>query len=386
MDVRALVDRPEVQAALAGPGTPFFLLDRARLRADWASLVAALPQVGHHYAVKALSHPLVLGVLAEAGAGFDVATTAELDAVLAAGATPDRIIHTHPHKKPRDIREALDRGVRTFVADSDAELRKLADAAQERPGVEFGVLARLSYPNPSAVVDLSSKFGLFPEEVEGYLDYALELGVRIIGFSYHVGSQNGDLAIVADSLRHSIAHLDAARLAGHPADVVDLGGGFPVEYDEPVPPIEDFVAVLAPLLDARPDIRFVSEPGRFLAAGAMSLVSSVVSTAHRPGDETDWVFIDDGLFGGYSNVLSDHVMPRILPVTGLDREVVPQTIAGPTCDSNDVVARDLPLPRLEVGDLLVSPEMGAYTWVTATTFNGIPVTPVVVLEEGIEQS
>ncbi len=381
MDPRSLIGRPEVQAALDERGTPLFVLDRARIRADYRALAAALPQVRHHYAVKALSHPAVLRALVEEGAGFDVATTAELDAVLAAGASPDRVIHTHPHKKPRDIAAAIDRGVRTFVADSDAELRKLADVAGQWPGLELGTLLRLSFPNPAALADLSSKFGLFPVEVPDVLEYAMGLGVRIIGFSYHVGSQNSDLVIVRDSVRQAIALLDAARAAGHPADTVDLGGGFPVEYERPMPSIAEFAEVLRPELDARPDIRFVSEPGRLLAAGAMALVTGVVSTTNRPIDATDWVFVDDGLFGGYSNVLTDHVMPRILVVGAEGREVIPQTIAGPTCDSTDVIARDLALPRLEVGDLLVSPEMGAYTWVTATTFNGIPVTPIVVLEE-----
>lgn len=380
MEADELIQRPEVQRALADHGTPFFVLDRARLRADYRALAAALPQVRHHYAVKALSHPLVLRTLVEEGAGFDVATTAEIDAVLAAGATPDRIIHTHPHKKPRDIAAALDRGVRTFVADSDVELHKLVRLAQERPGTEIGTLLRLSFPNPASLIDLSSKFGLYPSEVPDVLDFAAEIGIRVIGFSYHVGSQNSDLVIVRESVTQAIALLDAAREAGHPADVIDIGGGFPVEYDRPVPSIAEFADVLRPELAARPDIRWLSEPGRLLAAGAMSLVTGVVSTSNRPLDATDWVFIDDGLFGGYSNVLTDHVTPRIIPV-GVAGPPVPQTIAGPTCDSTDVVARDLPLPRLAVGDLLVSPEMGAYTWVTATTFNGIPVTPVVALEE-----
>ncbi len=376
MEAAELIARPEVQAALRGAGTPFFVLERAAVRRAYRALRAALPQVEHHYAVKALSHPEVLRVLAEEGAGFDVATTAELDAVLAAGVPPERIIHTHPHKKPRDIQDAIARGARAFVADSDAELRKLAEHA---PGVE--VLARLAFQNEHALIDLSSKFGLYPVEVDGFLEYAAGLGVRIVGFSYHVGSQNADLGIARDSLRAAIDRLDAARAAGHPADVVDIGGGFPVRYTAPVPSLDEIAAVLAPIMAGRPDIRFLAEPGRLLAAGALHLVTSVVSTAHRPGDGTDWVFVDDGLFGGYTNVLTDHVMPPIHAMVPGDREPRPQTLGGPTCDSSDVIARDLVLPRLEIGDLLVSPLMGAYTLELATRFNGIPPTRVIVLEE-----
>jgi len=369
-----LLARDEVVAALEGEGTPFFILDRARLRADYRALVDALPGVTHHYAVKALSHPEVLATLADEGAGFDVATTAEIEAVLAAGASPDRIIHTHPHKRPRDIEFAVGKGVRTFVADSDAELRKLQ-------GRDVDVLARLSFSNEYANVDLSSKFGLELGEVEGYLEYAHELGIRIVGFSYHVGSQNSALQIFEDALAAAIALVDPARAAGHPVTTIDIGGGFPVRYVSGVPSVAEIGAVLRPLMDERPDIRFISEPGRVLAAGCMHLVSGVVSTTHRPQDDTHWVFIDDGLFGGYSNIASDHVMPPIFAVTPPGREIIPQTIGGPTCDSNDVIVRDLPLPRCEVGDLIVSSEMGSYTYVTMSEFNGIPKTRVVVLEE-----
>jgi len=369
-----LLARDEVVSALESDGTPFFIFDPARLRADYRALVAALPGVQPHYAVKALSHHAVLETLVDEGAGFDVATSAEIDAVLAAGATPDRIIHTHPHKRPRDIDYAISRGVRTFVADSDAELRKLQ-------GRDVEVIARLSFPNEHALVDLSSKFGLELGEVEGYLEYALELGIRIIGFSYHVGSQNTSLDVFRDALANTLQLVDPARAAGHPITTVDIGGGFPVAYDTGVPAPGDIGAVLNPVMASRPDLRYISEPGRVLAAGCMHLVSGVVSTTHRPHDDTHWVYIDDGLFGGYSNVASDHVSPKIHAITPPGREIIPQTIGGPTCDSNDVIVRGLPLPRLEVGDLIVSPNMGAYSWVTASEFNGIPRTRVVVLGE-----
>lgn len=372
MTISALLADPRVAAAIAAGDTPFFVLDRSVVRAAYDRLEAALPGVRHHYAVKALSHPAVIEVLAAAGAGFDVATAAEIDLILAAGVAPERMIHTHPHKKPRDIEYAVERGVRTFVADSDAEARKLA-------GLDVDVLARLSFPNASANVDLSLKFGLFPDEVESFLDDARAIGTRIIGFSYHVGSQNLGLEIFADSLRRTIEFYDAATAAGHPMQTIDIGGGFPVEYLEPVPSIEAIAAQIRPIIDARPDIEFISEPGRYLAGEAMALVTGVVSTTHRPIDDTYWVFIDDGLFGGYSNVFSDHVAPRIEAVGAAGRELVPQTLGGPTCDSNDVIARDVLLPRLEVGDILVSPMMGAYTLVTATEFNGIPRTPVIVV-------
>lgn len=376
MDLAELLARPAVATAIAAGDTPFFILDPAAAVAALERLTAALPGVVHHYAVKSNSHPALLEALVAAGSSFDVATNAEIDLVLAAGATPDRVIHTHPHVKPRDMAFAIERGVRTFVADSDAQIRKLAGFRVP----DVAVLARVSYPNEGALVDLSLKFGLAPDEVPGFLDYAKDHGVRVRGLSYHVGSQNTDPAVFAGSLRSTVSLLRSAAEAGHALDTIDIGGGFPVDYRESVPSLEAVGELVRPILEDLPELAIWSEPGRYISAGAMHLVTSVVAETYRPGAERHWVYIDDGLFGGYSNVLTDHVHPEILAVgVPAGRERVAQTIAGPTCDSTDVVARDIDLPRLVVGDILVSPMMGAYTLVTATGFNGIPITPVIVV-------
>lgn len=376
MTIADLLARAPVAAAIAAGDTPFFVLDPSAAVDSYRALEAALPRVRHHYAVKSNPHPALLAALAAAGASFDVATNAEVELVLAAGASPDRIIHTHPHVKPRDIAFAIERGVRTFVADSDAELRKLAPFRDT--GLE--VLARVSYPNAGGTADLSLKFGLAPEEVASFLGYAHDRGVRVRGLSYHVGSQNVDPAVYVHALATTVDLVRSAIDAGHELDVIDIGGGFPVRYAGGEPLLDEFVAVLAPIIDSRPELEFWSEPGRFVSAPCMHLVTSVVADTYRPALETHWVYIDDGLFGGYSNVLTDHVVPEIVPVSiPAGRERVVQTIAGPTCDSSDVIAEGLELPRLVTGDILVSPMMGAYTLVTATQFNGIPITRVIVV-------
>ena len=376
MTLAELLARPEVAAAIESGQTPFFILDPAAAVDAYRRLEEALPGVRHHYAVKSNSHPALVAALAASGAAFDVATNAEVDLVLAAGAAPDRVIHTHPHVKPRDIAYAVERGVRTFVADSDAEMRKLAAFHD----ADLDVLARVSYPNAGGTSDLSLKFGLAPEEVAGFLDYAADRGVRVRGLSYHVGSQNVDREIYVRALTTTAELLGAAALAGHALDTIDIGGGFPVRYAGREPLLEEFAEVLRPIIDGHPELAFWSEPGRFVSAPAMHLVTSVVADTYRPALETHWVYIDDGLFGGYSNVLTDHVVPEILPIgIPAGRERIAQTIAGPTCDSSDVIVQGLELPRLVTGDILVSPMMGAYTLVTATEFNGIPITRVIVV-------
>ena len=179
-------------------------------------------------------------------------------------------------------------------------------------------------------------------------------------------------------------------------EMLDLGGGFPVAYDEPVPSLAALARGIRSALAAVPSrVRVVVEPGRFVAAPAMTLVTRVIGTNDRADGR--WHYLDEGLYGAYSNIPAEDVHALVFAAAELgvqpvgddaaeratrrilQRTRVPVTLAGPTCDSVDVIARRLPLPPLADGDLLVSPMMGAYTWATATGFNGIAPTPVVVL-------
>ncbi len=170
-------------------------------------------------------------------------------------------------------------------------------------------------------------------------------------------------------------------------ETLDIGGGFPVAYDTAVTPLEDLAAVIRPLLAERADrLSIIAEPGRVMVAEAMTLITSVVGVSER-GDGR-WYYLDDGLYGSYSNVLTEDVHPLIFAASellGRDTDAATHrwaTLAGPTCDSSDVIANEALLPELAVGDLLVSPVMGAYTVVTSTRFNGRAPTPVAVVGQG----
>lgn len=359
-----------MEAALRRWGTPLFVLDGDRAVRAADELMRHLPRVAHHYAVKALSHPVLLSRLARAGMGFDIASNAELDAALAAGASPERIIHTHPHKKAADIAYAMSHGIRTFVVDNLGEVDKL----ERFPSAE--ALVRLAFPDPANPIDLSAKFGLGIDAAPGLLAYARRRRVPVRGLSFHVGSQSENTGAFSRAVGAAIDLVDRLRADAHPIRSVDIGGGFPVTYRRVAPELDAIAEVLNPVIESRTDIEFLSEPGRFVAAPSMTLIAGVVSVSTRP-DGREWAFIDDGVYGGYSNVLFDHVDPVI--ITTSHRELRRQTIAGPTCDSIDVVARDRLLPRLAVGDLVVSPMMGAYTAVSATDFHGFRRAPIVVL-------
>lgn len=380
-ETAALLRADIAQAAIALHGTPVLLLDPESVRRQYRRLTEALPFVEFHYAVKALSHSAVIAALVDEGCGFDVATGEEL--ALLDGVERDRIIHTHPIKKPSEIAEAIAAGVRTFVIDNDVELDKFVGSPDD-----VRLLIRLAYRSPHAKSDLSSKFGVGPFEAEHLVARALERGIRIGGFSFHVGSQLDDPARFAAAIDETLAlmhHLESTMNVRF--ETLDIGGGFPVGYDSKVTSVEDLAAVIRPALERRPPhLAIIAEPGRVMVAEAMTLVASVVGISERADGR--WYYLDDGLYGAYSNVLTEDVHPLIFSereLAGRDTDVATHrwaTLAGPTCDSSDVIAREALLPDLAVGDLIVSPVMGAYTVVTATRFNGRSVTPIAVVGQG----
>ncbi len=367
------------QELLATYGTPLLVLDPSEVTAQYRAMTEALPGVEVHYAVKASPHPAVLAAVAAAGGGFDVASCGEIELVASLGIPMSRCIHTHPVKKVADIISAYGAGIRTFVVDNPVEAQKFGGLP---PDIQ--ILVRLGFPNASAKSDLSVKFGADPADAELLVKHVLSAGVQFRGFTFHVGSQGSSVAAFGTAVRTTLELVVRIRNnLGVQANAIDIGGGFPVTYREPMPTLHDVATEVRAALGTGHGLTVLAEPGRFLVAGSMTLLTSVVGTRLRNGRV--WHHLDDGLYGSYSNILTEDVHPPILAlaeVLAAPGELQPVTLAGPSCDSTDVVARDYPMPALGVGDVVVSPMMGAYTTVTATRFNGIPATPITVTGPG----
>ena len=357
--------RSDLEALVARHGSPLLLVDCDVVRERYRRLARALPGVDLHYALKPLPDAAVVAALKDIGGYFDLASGGEVDLVRSVGVDPDRCIHTHPIKRDADIREALRFGVRTFVADNPDELGKFV-----RHRKRVRVLLRVAFRAADAVCDLSRKFGCTPEAVPELLALARKLGVEVAGLSFHVGSQTPTPAMHVNAIAACAVLIRAAREAGHALSVLDIGGGFPADYLEPAMSIEEFCAPIRVALAELPSgLRLIAEPGRYIVAAAGTSVASVVGRALRDGRW--WFYLDDGLYGSYNGQLYDHAR---YPVAALreDGERVPAVLAGPTCDSIDVIRENLELPLLEVGDLIVGREMGAYTSCSASDFNFIP--------------
>jgi ornithine decarboxylase len=362
---------------VAKHGAPLLLLDCDRVRQQYRNLCSALPGVEHYYAIKSLPHPDLLATLAAEGAAFDVASSGELELLRNLHFTPRRTIHTHPIKRDRDIRAALRFGCTSFVVDNIDELSKFVPYRHR-----VGLLLRIGFQNRGAVVDLARKFGCALEDVELLLQEAQRLGIHIKGLSFHVGSQcaTPDAHVEAIRACGRIIQRYDLELGGHPLGILDIGGGFPVPYAGGPDDIENFCAPIREAIAELPHgISVIAEPGRYISAPAMTSVSSVMGRARR--NDRTWYYLDDGVYGSFSGRIYDHASYPLEIFSDSDRRE-PCVLAGPTCDSIDVLAEDVELPQMEIGDLVVGHLMGAYTMATATDFNSFDKARVVVLNGG----
>ena len=370
-----MFDRESLEGLVAKYETPFMVLDLSEVEYQYKSLQAALPGVKLFYALKALSHPELIKRLKSLGSSFDLATIGEVELVESLGIKGDQCIHTHPIKKDKEIKRALEFGCTRFVVDNIEELQKFIPYAGQ---VEL--IMRVSFRSQQAVVDLSRKFGCALEELPVMVDLAQKNGIDVVGLSFHVGSQSLSPMTQVNAVRASVA---AMKVMQHVKwKFLDIGGSFPVSYQEAVLPIADFCAPVMEALSELPEgIEIFAEPGRFIAAPSMIEVISVVGKAKRGAKM--WYYMDDGVYGGFSGQMFDHAVYPLAPLKPFDAsgEFYSSVLAGPTCDSIDVISEDIELPELQIGDILIGKQMGAYTIASATEFNFYPKPRVVVVED-----
>ncbi|MCG9698723.1 type III PLP-dependent enzyme [Vibrio natriegens] len=369
-----------IQTSVEQFGAPLLMLDCDMIRKNYRALSQALPNVTLHFALKPLPHPTVVKTLLEEGASFDLATSGEVDLVKQQGVPADRTIHTHPIKRDRDIRDALAYGCNVFVVDNLNELEKFKAYSHK---VEL--LVRLSFRNSDVFSDLSKKFGCTPEQALNIIETAKEWNIRIKGLSFHVGSQTMNPQKYVDAIRTCKQVMDEVVARGLPAlSTLDIGGGFPVSYSEKVMPIDEFCVPINEALNELPEtVQVIAEPGRFIVAESVTSVASVMGQAERDGQM--WYYLDDGIYGSFSGLMFDDAQYPLVTLKH-EGEYLPSVLSGPTCDSIDVIAENVMLPKLENGDLIIGRMMGAYTSATATDFNFFKRAQTIVINERDERS
>lgn len=358
-------------------GAPLMVLDCEAIRRQYHALKNALPGVVLHFALKPMPLAAVVRTLLEEGASFDLATSGEVDLVASQGVPSERTIHTHPIKRDSDIRDALAYGCTVFVVDNINELEKFIAYKDQAE-----ILVRLSFRNKDAFADLSKKFGCSPDAAIDIISYAQQLGIRIKGLSFHVGSQSPNPTKYVEAINACAKVINKVSELGLPAlSTLDIGGGFPVPYSADVLPINVFCAPINVALAQLPEtMQIIAEPGRFIVASSVTSVASVMGQAQREG--RTWYYLDDGIYGSFSGLMFDEAAYPI-DSAKQDGERFESVLAGPTCDSIDVVSDSIMLPKLSNGDLIISRMMGAYTLATATDFNFFKRAEVIVLNEQV---
>ena len=357
-------------------GTPLLVVSRSRLTQNYQAMRSALPGVEFFYAAKANPEYYILRTLCELGCSVDVCSYGEMKAALKAGFSTDMMLHTHPCKTERNLMDCYAEGCRWFVYDSRPELDKIA-----RLTPDVNLLLRLAMSSTSSMINLSAKFGAAPHDAVDLLLDARRAGLNVRGMSFHVGSQclNPDDFHRAFVLARQI--WDEAAAFGIELEVLDIGGGLPAPYRSAVLTLEDYCRTLNETLTATfgdLPVRLIAEPGRGMSADVITLVTRVLGKQVRGG--LPWYIIDDGLYGSFSGIVYDHTEFPLLAENASDRSIGPCVVAGPTCDSSDVVCRDQELPDLEIGELLLVPTMGAYTSASASNFNGLDLARVIEVE------
>ncbi len=353
---------------------PCLVVDLDVVRDNYQSFGKALPDTKVYYAVKANPAPEILELLTGFGCCFDVASLAETHAVLAAGATADRISYGNTIKKETEIAAAFALGVTLFAVDCEAEVEKVARAA---PGSR--VICRIVCDGSGAEWPLSRKFGCEPVYAADILEHAHRLGLVPHGVSFHVGSQQHNVEAWDRALASTAAVFRACAERGISLAMVNLGGGFPARYVRKTPKLESYGKAIFRSLRKHfgnnlPNT--IVEPGRGLVGNAGMIEAEVVLIAKRsPEDEVRWVDLDIGKFHGLAETIGESIRDPIRTTKDRD-ETVPCIIAGPTCDSVDVLYEKTPYPlpvSLAIGDKVLIEAAGAYTATYSSVgFNGYP--------------
>lgn len=351
--------------------SPYLLMDQDVIREKAAVIGENIRNAKVFYAIKANPDRQILELLNSAGIGFEIASEGELEMLASLGVEPSRIITSNTMKSPRFIELAAQYGIRYYAFDSDDEIEKLSRHA---PGAR--VYVRLIVPNEGSEWPLSKKFGADIDDALELLVRARDRGLSPSGITFHVGSQCTNVYNWDTAMELARELWEAAADRGIKLTVLNIGGGYPVCYTKEVADIETIERRIDDLLRKKfpADIEVFIEPGRAVVGDAGVFVATVIGRAKRTGE--NWLYIDVGVFSGLMESVGGI---RYTYVVGNGTSKKKWILAGSSCDSFDVIEKDVELPEPQVGDRILILSGGAYTTSYASTFNGFPVPKTILL-------
>lgn len=356
------------QIAFTAPHTkdysqPVLVMSRQRLHDNARRFMAAMPRVRPHFAVKANADAEILQIFKEEGTCFEVASIGEINAMIELGANMETVFYSNPIKSPVSIAHAANNGLLWYCVDTPEEVAKIAAI---KPDAKLYL--RIEVSNEGSSWPLAGKFGATPKGIEAIIEAAKVLDMKICGVTFHVGSQ-------CCNIDNWVAGIGAAKklfakLSSHGfvPELLNMGGGYPLQFTGEEPTIEEIAVRINQELESIPEnIQVMAEPGRYFVGSAGCLVSQVVGTATR--DDLRWVYLDTGVYGGLMELTLDFPVIIVSERTG---EPGMWTMAGPTCDSIDVMGLHKLPANTEAEDFIYMPNLGAYCTTCACDFNGFP--------------
>lgn len=372
-----MITKQQMQELAREHGTPLFIVDHEELRKNIATFRKYLPRVAPFYAVKCNPMPEIVHTMYEEGAGFDVASLPEFEVVVKNIKNMpeaeqkkwiyDNVIYANTIK-PMEMLEALDQYQLLVTYDNLEEVKKIKKYSPHSRAV-----LRICVPNKGAIVELSSKFGAMPEDCQDLVYAALDAGIPVEGLSFHVGSQTTDFENYTIALNLAADIYEQVEKRGYKKmHLLDLGGGYPAPYDESVKPFPVLAEVINKSLDSLfpKEIFCLAEPGRFMNATAGISVARINGKTQRASKPC--YYINDGAYHTFSGIIFDHQHCHVHSFKE-DAKLVECGVFGPTCDALDVISMHELLPAdLQIGDLVYSDNMGAYSHASSTYFNGFP--------------
>ncbi|CAD5223791.1 unnamed protein product [Bursaphelenchus okinawaensis] len=359
--------------------SPFMVLNLTEVLNRYTEWTKRLARVEPYYAVKCNNDPVLLWFLSKLGCGFDCASKAEMEMILNNKlADPKHVIYANPCKTRSYVQHANDVGVKKMTFDNKEELYKIKSLHASPQ-----LLLRIGVSDSTAVCQLSVKFGCDPEVGPELLKLAKEMDIEVFGIAFHVGSGCRDPVSFRRALKAAKDLFDVGNSYGHTMNLLDIGGGFP-GYDSEEITFKQIADVINPSLDIyfppSSHVRIIAEPGRFFATHPVSLVANIISavevpiekiTSQKGADKSGMAYyINDGVYGSFNCILFDHYHPKGGSLFEMETEKTKCNVWGPTCDGLDLVETNVELSKMTVGDWILYPNMGAYTNVASSRFNG----------------
>ncbi len=360
--------------------TPLEVISTEHIEENYRFLKRHIPRLKVFYAIKSNPADCILKKMIALGSNFDVASAGEINKLYSMGVAGERMVYANPVKSIEGLKAAARAGVKKFTFDSEDEIDKIVKYVPYVSDAE--VLARVKIEQSDAAINLNIKFGADKDDIVKLLQYAKDKGLNACGICFHVGSQSISSHTYLRAFVMVRKLIDKARQNGIDIKYMDIGGGLPA------PSLNADINVKQIMRDLNKhinedfsDVEVWAEPGRYICASAVNILTSVIGHQKRSG--RDWYYLDDGIYGSFSGILFDHwdYDVQSFKDEAENTEQTVATLAGPSCDSLDIVKKEISISKLKTGDLLLAVNAGAYSRVSATTFNGFALPQTVEWKE-----